>query len=466
MSPGLGIANRTYLLVALVLSLANPIASAQDKNFLAPQSTQASGDKRVLMVAVRFPDTAPSRSLEEVRRRAVLGLSQYVKEQSYGRASLTADFRGWVSLPDPLSRYDVSPYNFKVDRSRVRKLIEDTMTALEATVDFSAYDHLLIIPGVHTLPAKGYGMICYCANPGMLSGVSRRYVPRYETLRSKGGKEFRGGVFVGAENAHLGMFAHDYFHALGGIHEGKRLVPCLYDFQRQSDASAGLPAFEHNAIYMGPWDIMSQHFVRPGEPPPGLSSFTKIRLGWIGTGQARLVKPGETSLVFLSPLAQNGATLVVKVPIAGGRYYLIENRQRVGYDRVLPDSGILVLRVNPDAEEGYGTVELVDADPKAPQFSRAPFKLDEHERSRFVDARNGVAVISLWKEKEEVGVLITTPGESDAALRAALGIRKLLARPGAQAGEAGKALGEAIAAFRKFDFARSHQVSRDIIGED
>lgn len=451
---------RESVLLALVLSLANLTAIAQDKNFLAPQSTQARGDKRVLMVAVRFADTAPSRSLEEVHKRVVSGLGQYVKEQSYGRASFTADFRGWVALPDPLSKYDVSPYNFKVDRGRVRKLIEDTMTALEASVDFSAYDHMLIIPGVHTLPGKGYGMLCYCANPGMLSGVSRRYVPRYETLRSKGGKEFRGGVFVGAQNAHLGMFAHDYFHALGGIHEGKRLVPCLYDFQRQSDASAGLPSFEHNTIYMGPWDIMSQHFVRQGEPSPGLSSFTKIRLGWIGIEQARLVKPGETSLVFLSPLARGGAMLVVKVPIAGGRYYLIENRQPVGYDRVLPESGILVLRVSPDADEGYGTVELVNADPKAPQFARAPFKFGERERNRFVDARSGVAVIPLWKEKEELGVLITTPSQSDEALRAAQAIGRLLARPDVREGTTARALGEAQAAFRRFEFSRSYDIAR------
>jgi hypothetical protein len=70
------------LLVALLLSLASCAASAQDKDFLAPQSTQGTGDKRVLMVVVRFSDTAPSRSLEEVRKRAVLGLSQYVKRLS------------------------------------------------------------------------------------------------------------------------------------------------------------------------------------------------------------------------------------------------------------------------------------------------------------------------------------------------------------------------------------------------
>jgi hypothetical protein len=97
------------------------------------------------------------------------------------------------------------------------------MTALEKEVDFSRYQHILIVPGVRTTPGKGYGMICYCANPGMLTGVKGNL--GYATLKSKGGKAFRGGVSVGAENAHLGMFAHDFFHALGGLHEGKRLAP-------------------------------------------------------------------------------------------------------------------------------------------------------------------------------------------------------------------------------------------------
>ena len=463
---------RARLLASTVLAVglfapetdAAPAAPGADGNFLAPQSVQAIGEKRVLMVGVRFPDAQPSKSIEEVRKRVVVGLDNYVREQSYGLASITADFRGWIALPDPLSRYAVSPYNFKVDRDRVRKLAEDTFSAIDPRVDLAGYDHVLIIPGVHTLPGQGYGMLCYCANPGMLSGVSRRFSPRYETLRSKGGQEFRGGVFVGAENAHLGMFAHDYFHALAGIQDGKRLAPCLYDYRRQSDESAGLPTFEHNAIYMGPWDIMSQHFVRPGETSPGLSSFTKIRLGWITTRQARLVKPGETALVFLSPLSRKGESLVVKIPLAGDRHYLVENRQPVGSDRVLPDSGLLILKVNPEADEGFGTVELVNAHPTAPHFSRATFKIEEQGRNRYVDARNGVAILPLWKEKDEVGVLITTPGASDAAVKAARSISRLMAR--AQTGEAAAALREALAAFRQFDFSRSHQIALAIVGED
>lgn len=190
---------------------------------LGPQSSSAKGEQRVLMLAVRFKDVAPEFNLDQIEERAITRLNDYVKTQSYGRAWIKPRFEGWVPLPDNLSEYRVSPDNFQVDRRRVRKLIEDAMTAVETRIDFSQYDHVLIIPGAFTLPGKGYGMMCYCANPGMLTGV--RGHSGFVTLRAQGGQTFSGGVFVGTENAHLGMFAHDFFHALGGVHHGRRLVP-------------------------------------------------------------------------------------------------------------------------------------------------------------------------------------------------------------------------------------------------
>jgi len=192
-------------------------------DFLGPQSDRARGEQKVLMVAVRFPDVEPRVPLGRIQKTVVEELSEYVKDQSYGRTWVNPRFIGEVSLPHSLSQYRVSPNNFKVDRRRVRKLIEDSMTAIENKVDFSEYQNMLIIPRAMTLPGKGYGMMCYCANPGMLTGV--RGMPRYVTLRSQGGKNFSGGIFVGTENAPLGMFAHDFFHALGGVQGNKRRVP-------------------------------------------------------------------------------------------------------------------------------------------------------------------------------------------------------------------------------------------------
>ncbi len=195
----------------------------RNDSLLGPQALNARGKQHILMVAVRFPDVRPRFTINQIKERAVRRLNMYVKAQSYGLTWIEPHFIGWVSLPDSISEYRVSPSNFLVDRGRVRKLIEDTMTAIDKEVDFSQYQHMLIIPGAFTLPGRGYGMICYCANPGMLMGV--RGNPGYVTLRSKGGKIFSGGIFVGTENAHLGMFAHDFFHALGGVYAGKRLVP-------------------------------------------------------------------------------------------------------------------------------------------------------------------------------------------------------------------------------------------------
>jgi M6 family metalloprotease-like protein len=433
--------------------------SVEGESILGLQSPEAIGEKKVLMVVVRFPDATPTTSMEALKKRVISGLNSYVKEQSYGLASIKSDFRGYVMLPDPLADYKVSPYNFKVDRKRVRKLIEDTMTAIEKETDFSLYDHMLIIPAVQTMPGKGYGMICYCANPGMLSGVTKKYVPRYETLRSKGGKEFKGGIFLGAENAHLGMFAHDYFHAIGGIQDDKRLVPCLYDFERQSDASAGTPSFEHHAVYMGFWDIMSQHLVKQGEPPPGLSSFTKIRLGWIKAHQSKILRPGETSDAFLSPLSRGGELIVVKIPLDDGTYYLVENRQPIGYDKVLPDSGILILKVNPDAYEGYGTVEVKSAG-GARNFQNATYKLEVDNRNIFIDKKNNIAVIPLWKNKDNLGVLVTTPDHSADALKAATALQTLMERsPGSSGSKKEKIIRDALTAFKSKDFAKSYAIA-------
>jgi hypothetical protein len=218
---GLAAAGIALALFVLLPSGARAVFGADEG--LGTQSDQATGELRVLAVAVRFPDAAPSFNLDNIRKRAVDDLDRYVREQSYGRAWLKADFRGWVDLPDALSKYKISAHNFKVDRTRVRKLIEDTMTGLGRSVDFSRYQHFLIIPGVRTMPGEGYGMLCYCANPGMLTGVKGNLA--FTTVRSRDGREFGGGIFVGAENAHLGMFAHDFFHALGGIDGGKRRVP-------------------------------------------------------------------------------------------------------------------------------------------------------------------------------------------------------------------------------------------------
>lgn len=174
---------------------------------------------------------------------------------------------------------------------------------------------------------------------------------------------------------------------------------------------------------------MSEHFVKRNEPPQGLSSFTKIRLGWITAEQTAIVRPGETVCAFLAPLAKGGETLVVKVPLSRGQYYLVENRQPIGSDRILPDAGLLVLKVDPEIREGSGTVKIMDADPGSHHFSKPAFKLDRGSgNNHFADPSNKIVIIPLWAEEDRHGVLITSPDKGREALEAALQIQKLISR--------------------------------------
>jgi hypothetical protein len=208
---------------------------------------------------------------------------------------------------------------------------------------------------------------------------------------------------------------------------------------------------------MGPWDIMSQHLIQQGQPCPGLSSFTKIRLGWITPDQALLVKPGETSHVLLSPLARKEGKLVIKIPIDRVQYYLVENRQPVGYDKVLPDAGILILKVNPEAQEGYGTVQVMNADPGARNFSKATYKLAAQGRNLFVDNKNHIAVMPLWKEGGNLGVLVTTVEKSNSALHAAKAILQVMQSE--RSPEKASKLRLAVEAFQTYDFDRSSRIA-------
>ena len=206
---------------------------------------------------------------------------------------------------------------------------------------------------------------------------------------------------------------------------------------------------------------MSQHYYKRREPPEGISSFTKIRLGWISSDQVVLVKPGESAYACLSPLAKKGDTLVVKIPLKQDCYYLVENRQPIGFDRILPDYGILILRVDPQKPGGSGPVRIIDADPDSHHFSHATFRLDRKDRNVFIDIKSNVAIIPLWSEGKNQSVLITSTEKSSDALKAALMIEKLRQRVSGSRGKKEKMLIEdCIAAFKRFDFKRSCQIAQ------
>jgi hypothetical protein len=357
--------------------------------------------KRGLIILVEFPDVKHSVERAYVEDRFFTKLNNYVKEMSYNKVCIGGDItKKWYRMPDSISRYKISPRNIEVDKSRVEKLIRDALNAVDSEVDFSRYDFTALFLGAKW---DEYGMVGLCGYPGMLGWSAGTA----EILKTKSGQKVPGGVAIFCYQAHIGTLFHDIAHILGGVREVKnkfflvkgkeqvRNVPCLYDHDLQGKPGPVREVFVDSTINMGFWDVMSCHYYKRGQPPPGISSWTKLRLGWLDPAKVREVKPGETWEGMLGPLEDgNSQNLAIKIPLAESTYYLIENRQPLGnFDKILPGSGVLIMYADDTVAEcrkGEAPVKLINADPTVPHLEGAAFDLGK--KDSFVDKSKGLKI--------------------------------------------------------------------------
>ena len=372
------------------------------------RAQHALGVQRILVLAVSFSDTNPEMPLPQIRKRLLETTAQYYVQASYGKTTLTGDVKGWYKLPLPLSRYKVPAENAYLirDRHLVQLFVQDALNAAEKDVVFSQYNHIIIVPGVKSGFNVGYGSPCLAANPGILAGSGQRGNGRMVTITTRGGQQFSGGIIVVAQNVPYGLAVHDLAHAMGGVVDRNRVIPCLYNGKLQ--LAVGLvdkDSHDKTAVFMGPWDVMSTHVATSKLLPPGMSSWTRLRMGWIDGSQVVEYKPGERRVVTLQPLGGGKGTLVVRIPGPGNTYYLLENRQALPGDMV-PTSGLLVLHVDDSLESWEGIVRVVNANPKVPNFGDAAFGVGPEKKSS-LNLKPDIAVEVLWQENMNLVISVT-----------------------------------------------------------
>lgn len=346
-----------------------------------------------IVILVEFPDISHEVNRNFVQKRFSQHLNDYVKEMSYNKVSLKIDItKKWHTLPDSISKYRISSRNLEVDKSRVRKMIDDALNAVDKNVDFSKYSFTAIVMGAKVTE---YGMIGLCGYPGMLGWGTE------DVLKTKSGQVVKGGVAIFSFQAHLGTFFHDIAHILGGVKRGKRMVPCLYDHDLQAKPGPMRETFVDATINMGFWDPMSCHYFKRESPPPGISSWTKMRLNWIQQSKIKVIRKGEKAEFILGPLEDGSAeVLSAKILISDNTYYLIENRQPIGYDKNLPGSGVLIMYADDSIAEcrhEKAPVKLIDADSSVPHLEGAAFDIDK--KSSFKDEKNRIRI----ELKEKIG---------------------------------------------------------------
>ncbi len=198
--------------------------SRPSDSILGFHTSQAVGEKRLIVIFVDFPDVTRQYPIGVVSDRILKLVNAYFYAASYPTMWFKGEVVGPYVLPHPVEYYRVSPHNLFGDPPRVAALVRDSLALADPEVLFTPDADVVLALGASN---RDYGMVGLCAIPGMLGWSSTTAVrnPRGEEARS---------VAIFCENAHLGTYVHDIVPMLGGGAEGKRLTPCLDDHDCQA----------------------------------------------------------------------------------------------------------------------------------------------------------------------------------------------------------------------------------------
>lgn len=141
--------------------------------------------------------------------------------------------------------------------------------------------------------------------------------------------------YTGTTMCGIGTFCHEFTHVFG--------FPDLY-----------VTDYNPAGKDLGTWDIMSGgSYNNSGRTPPTYSAYERFYLGWL--------KPkvlSEPSVVSLSHLLTSNEACLLSATRAHNlngvspnpaQFFMIENRQKSGWDAYLPGSGLLITRINYNA---------------------------------------------------------------------------------------------------------------------
>ncbi|MEZ4656716.1 MAG: immune inhibitor A [Caldilineaceae bacterium] len=333
-----------------------------------------SGDQILLILLVDFVDQPGLFSGQQWRDSflGAEGFAAYFAETSYDQLRYTGDIVGmdggapvvngqsvsYIRLPNPITFYADGLYGFKTGAHQFPRnnagVVTHALQALDdAGFDFAPYadpitnrvENLLIVFGgrphvytrdpVNSLEATGYSL-------------SAAGAPVYV---SSGGQAFDNFTFCPDQEgsnpgalAYIGICVHEHGHSLG--------LPDLYDF---SYLTSGV----------GRYDVMSYgaYGVTSGVRPFHFGAFSKAFLGWV---QPTLVL-SDTTVIALPPV-ESAPELVKLVPngrVNSAEYFLLENRQPLGFDRDWISGGycpgLYIWRVDQNVVDQFSWTNLVNS---------------------------------------------------------------------------------------------------------
>lgn len=286
----------------------------------------------------------------------------YYNEISYGQFQLSGGAFGWHKAPQTQKFYVGGESGLGGGGARFAR---DVAVAADPAVDFSQYDadndgYVDVIMVVHTGAGAETGesnniwshrwSLNAAANssPGIMPqgeyvtddpwpGHPGEFVKVNDYIIQPELSGSAGGLID------IGVFCHEFGHAIG--------LPDLYDTDYSSQG-------------IGRWGLMAGGSYggdgrHPGSPAH-MCAWSKEFLGWI---QPRIVSL-ETLDLSISNIESNSdqSLKVYMNGEPGPEYFLIENRQKIGFDTYLNGDGLLIWHIDQDVIDRKGSSNSINND--------------------------------------------------------------------------------------------------------
>lgn len=328
-------------------------AQAQGRQKRMLRKAQASnvfqGTKKGLIILVQFTDSKFKSGHDLALYKRIANevnysdnnfrgsIKDYFKAQSHGLFELDFDVAGICQLQHPYAYYGKNNSQ-EEDVKPGQMVAEACLWAHEQGIDFSKYDwdgdgevdQVFVLyaghgeasydkdpntiwPHMYYLSASDYG------KPLSLDGVT---VDTYACSCELNGDGNLDGI---------GTFCHEFSHCMG--------FPDLYD----TSSDGGW-------FGMGDFDLMcSGSYNGDSKCPAGYSAYEKAECGWLTLKDMTNIEQ-EISIVGVQPMSADGDAYIIKNKGHEDEYYILENRQKTGWDSYLPASGLMITHVDYDAD--------------------------------------------------------------------------------------------------------------------
>jgi immune inhibitor A len=307
------------------------------------------GTLRVIVVLVQFSDRAFGSTAAHFNdlffSSGVLphgSVKEYYRDVSGGLIDIAGEVVGPLTLPQTLAWY--ANGNFGIGRpsgtARANIMAQHAAIAADPTVNFGLYDN----------DANGFidaFIVVHAGSGGEQTGNSGDIWSHKWTLPSAmaaDGKQIFAYLTI-PQDAKIGVCAHELGHLLFGF-------PDLYDTDNTSEG-------------IGNWCLMAGgSWNGGGDIPAHPSAWCKANQGWVSVNNVT----GSSTLSIQDVKTSRSVHRLWKSGAGGNEYFLLENRQRVGFDAGLPGDGLLIWHVDEaqpgNTDENHYKVALVQADNK------------------------------------------------------------------------------------------------------